>query len=233
MGNLSIYQKSDVNGGDIWTVPRRFLFPVSRSIFRLASRAHPQYNSGRPSAKIGIFTRVASTVTRSMRTVSSASVSPPSISVSPNGSTTADAPKSSRLRSSQRGCRRPRNTGSRLPGCAGAYTSAYAAGAATPPAGSAVGPPPALAAPNSSAQGQPATPQPPAAPAVMTLEQAAGYLQVSPTDIQALIDDGSLQARRSAASSALPGRRLTISWRGSYSQKVMPAEGMFRHFLTI
>ena len=30
----------------------------------------------------------------------------------------------------------------------------------------------------------------------MTLEQAAGYLQVSPTDIQTLIDDGSLQARR-------------------------------------
>ena len=104
--------------------------------------------------------------------------------------------KNSRLRSSRLGCRRLRNTGSRLPGCAGAYASAYAAGAATPPAGSADGPPPALAAPNSSAQGQPAAPQPSAAPAVMTLEQAAGYLQVSPADIQALIDDGSLQARR-------------------------------------
>ena len=52
------------------------------------------------------------------------------------------------------------------------------------------------AQPNSGAQNQPATPQPAAAPAVMTLEQAAGYLQVSPADIQALIDDGSLQARR-------------------------------------
>ena len=30
----------------------------------------------------------------------------------------------------------------------------------------------------------------------MTLEQAAGYVQVSPADIQALIDDGSIQARR-------------------------------------
>ena len=61
-------------------------------------------------------------------------------------------------------------------------------------------PPPALAAPNSSAQEQPAgrdTPAAtPAAPAVMTLEQAAGYLQVSPADIQALIDDGPLQAGR-------------------------------------
>ena len=51
-------------------------------------------------------------------------------------------------------------------------------------------------APNSGGQGQPAASQPAAAPAVMTLEQAAGYLQVSPADIQALIDDGSLQARR-------------------------------------
>ncbi len=41
-----------------------------------------------------------------------------------------------------------------------------------------------------------ATQQPVAAPAVMTLEQAAGSLQVSPADIQALIDDGSLQAKR-------------------------------------
>ena len=38
--------------------------------------------------------------------------------------------------------------------------------------------------------------QPPAAPAVMTLEQAAAYVQVEPADIQALIDDGSLAARR-------------------------------------
>ena len=30
----------------------------------------------------------------------------------------------------------------------------------------------------------------------MTLEQAAAYVQVSPADIQALIDDGSLQAKR-------------------------------------
>ena len=30
----------------------------------------------------------------------------------------------------------------------------------------------------------------------MTLEQAANYLQVTPADIQALIDDGSLQARQ-------------------------------------
>ncbi|MYJ79385.1 MAG: helix-turn-helix domain-containing protein, partial [Caldilineaceae bacterium SB0670_bin_27] len=36
----------------------------------------------------------------------------------------------------------------------------------------------------------------PTAPAVMTLEQAAAYVQVSPADIQALIDEGSLQARR-------------------------------------
>ena len=57
-------------------------------------------------------------------------------------------------------------------------------------------PPSAQGRPNSSAQEQPATLQPPAAPAVMTLEQAAGYLQVSPADIQALVDDGSLQARR-------------------------------------
>ena len=30
----------------------------------------------------------------------------------------------------------------------------------------------------------------------MTLEQAVAYLQVAPADIQALIDDGSLQAKR-------------------------------------
>ncbi|MYC22581.1 MAG: helix-turn-helix domain-containing protein, partial [Caldilineaceae bacterium SB0662_bin_25] len=42
-------------------------------------------------------------------------------------------------------------------------------------------------------------PQLPAAPAVMTLEQAAAYLQVAPADIQALIDDGSLQAKRIGA----------------------------------
>ena len=52
------------------------------------------------------------------------------------------------------------------------------------------------AQPNGGAQSQPATPQPAAVPAVMTLEQAAAYVQVSPTDIQALIDDGSLQAKR-------------------------------------
>lgn len=34
------------------------------------------------------------------------------------------------------------------------------------------------------------------APAVMTLEQAAAYLQVSPADVQALVDDGSLNAKR-------------------------------------
>ena len=55
--------------------------------------APPQYNSGRLSAKIGILARVASTVSKSIRTVSSASVSPPSISVSPHGSITADEPK--------------------------------------------------------------------------------------------------------------------------------------------
>ena len=62
------------------------------------------------------------------------------------------------------------------------------------------GPSPALAAPKQLAAPAPRSNprQPPAAwrPAVMTLEQAAGYLQVSPADIQALIDDGSLQARR-------------------------------------
>ena len=52
------------------------------------------------------------------------------------------------------------------------------------------------AQPDGGVQNPPATPQPPAAPAVMTLEQAAGYLQVSPADIQALIDDGSLRAKR-------------------------------------
>lgn len=52
------------------------------------------------------------------------------------------------------------------------------------------------AQPDGGAPNQPVPPQPPSAPAVMTLEQAAGYLQVAPADIQALIDDGTLQARR-------------------------------------
>ena len=52
------------------------------------------------------------------------------------------------------------------------------------------------AQPNGGAQSQPASTQPAVAPAVMTLEQAAAYVQVSPADIQALIDDGSLQAKR-------------------------------------
>ncbi len=58
------------------------------------------------------------------------------------------------------------------------------------------------AQPDGGAQNQPVPPQTPtppqtpAAPAVMTLEQAAAYLQVAPADIQALIDDGSLQAKQ-------------------------------------
>ena len=51
-------------------------------------------------------------------------------------------------------------------------------------------------APHSGAQSEPTTPQPSTAPAVMTLEQAASYVQVSSADIQSLIDDGSLQARQ-------------------------------------
>ena len=71
-------------------------------------------------------------------------------------------------------------------GMAGMITNAMQ-GAAQPDGG----------APNQPATPQtPAPPQPPAAPAVMTLEQAAAYLQVAPADIQALIDDGSLHARR-------------------------------------
>ncbi len=36
----------------------------------------------------------------------------------------------------------------------------------------------------------------PAAPAVMTLEEAAAYLKVSPADVQAIIDSGELKARK-------------------------------------
>ena len=74
-------------------------------------------------------------------------------------------------------------------GMAGMITNAMNASQSAPqPDGGAPNPP---AAPQ-----PPAPPQPPAAPAVMTLEQAAAYLQVSSADIQALIDEGSLQARR-------------------------------------
>ncbi len=38
--------------------------------------------------------------------------------------------------------------------------------------------------------------QPTQVPSVMTLEQAAAYLQVSPADVQALIDEGSLKAKK-------------------------------------
>ncbi len=48
----------------------------------------------------------------------------------------------------------------------------------------------------SSQQGGQQAPGPTQIPSVMTLEQAAAYLQVSPADVQALIDEGSLKAKK-------------------------------------
>jgi excisionase family DNA binding protein len=43
---------------------------------------------------------------------------------------------------------------------------------------------------------QPAAPSPASTPGVMTLEEAAAYLKVSPADVEAIINSGDLKARQ-------------------------------------